>query len=301
MKKKPTKRDGHNLCPGCSEPVSLNRNMLYDRRERVWHHVCALRALSDHFRTPLDLSALDGELIEFEIGDASIKQYSDHWTAFFRAPRDFVLRAIRFGSDFGLSNCFVGADNVLGTLHAQNAIFGDDLEARLLPVGETVVHTGIDITMNLHPRPNSPPPRLTLVGELFDPKKRTALRDCSPFITAVGLHGLVQPHALVTFDASVYAPTHFERLAADDHVGWVIERVSLCCFAGDALSEMGRGEPARITTLESKEIARPLKGRITQVPTFTAQPGEWISLTLRNTAPEARSFTGRLIGQYVSG
>lgn len=296
---KKKKESPRNLCPAPDCGMEVNKESIADSRERLWHRDCAFRTLAGHFRTPLDLEALDGEPVAFEVpGEfAELRRTGGKLTAVFRSPREFALRAIRFGDDdFGLYGGYIGAEGIFYCAPtSENAVFGDDFDERLLSIGDRVVHTGIDVTFCLVARGNNEStPRLTLVGELFDPKERrrkAAARRGEAGLVVAGLysHEHVEPGATVKLTTSVYTPTHFERLTADAHADWSVERVSIGCFIGDWFGVL--------TELRSVDMeARSLCGRRTPLPTFVATPGESVTVHLRNNGAVARRFAGRLIG-----
>lgn len=289
------KRPRRDLCPapGCGNPAI--DDVVHDKRERPWHRSCAAQALADHFRTPLDLEYLDGQPIDFMLPDehSIITHHGDLTTIVWRAPRDFILHAVRFGGDFGLWGMFIGADNPLGCAPtSDNAVFGDDLDGRLLDFGDFRVSMGLDITITIIG--SVEPPTLALVGELFDPKERRRKlpsRNNAPAIYGLKSYEPIGPGDSTKLTAAIYLPTHFERIAIDDPTDWVIDDVMICCFAGDVATEMKLKE-LRSVSPEQKII----RNRVTILPTFVAMPGEIVVVHLRNTSIAARHFRGRLIG-----
>ncbi len=161
------------LCPGCSELVVNAVGIIEDSRGRPWHSSCAIHALANHFRTPLDLAALAGQRIEFEIpGEhASLTLYKGYDCAVLRSPRDFILRAVQLGDDTGLYGLLVGCNNVFSQAPTtENAFFGRDFKNGLLEIGAFAAQTGLDITFQF--LKSTITPRIKLIGELFDPKTK---------------------------------------------------------------------------------------------------------------------------------
>jgi hypothetical protein len=290
------------LCPapGCWEPVLTDP--VHDRRERAWHRGCALRALSDHFRTPPDLEALAGERVEFDVpGEhARVDVRGDLASAVFRAPRDFVLRAVVLGGDVGLHAMFVGAENALCQAPVgENAVRAGDLEGGVLAMAPSRVLTGMDVTLHyLLDRPPSPPAPVKLVGELVDSRPRGRPPSLGPRQPPVchgfGSHEPVPAGETVEVRlCGIFTATTFERVSADDWRDWTVERVKVSGFAGAAADEVA----ARL----DRAVGRPLSGRTTSLPTFVARPGEWVGLVVRNRAPAARKLNGRLYGTASYG
>jgi len=286
------------LCPapGCGAPVT--KTSIRDGRGRYWHRACALRVLAGHFRTPLDREALAGAPVRLTVpGEHATTQRTrdrdrpetDLISVQLIAPHAFHLNAVRLYNDAALCALFVGSYNGFAFSPArENEIRGADFVDGLVDV-DLPIAQGVVIELRLAVKTDAAV-RLELLGEWPNPRKARAPRSQALLVAGVYSVDAVAEGTSIAVACATFVSTVLDRLAVDDWVGWVIERVAIGSFAGCAL-----GEDPTDRFLSPHVVEIPLTARVTALPTFFARPGEHIHLSLRNKGP-ARRFSGRLYG-----
>lgn len=247
------------LCPGCEDPAPPD---FEDAAGRPWHREHALKALADHFRTPL--SPVDAtKAVSFECEGKR-----------FQAPHSFHLREIVFLDDSEISGVFIGNLNMVIAY-----LDGGSIRPRDLPDRTIVIDHDVPLGLLVQIGAVNDRFRWKLVGERRPEKDRP--RPASRTILAVAPIRCEEVPPGGTAKTSFTMPCAFrgDRVVVDDWKGWTVVAVRL------------GGDPGRAIVDE-----QPLTGPSTPMPTYTAKIGELVEYEMRNKAGIPRRFVGRVYG-----
>lgn len=249
----------HKLCPGCEK---LANEDFTDVTGRSWHRACALRALGDGFRTPLDLI------------DATAAVAFESTEEVWQTPHSFHLREIILCDDVELSGVYLGNKAMVYALQAP-------IRPRDLPERKLIIDHDFQLGLQLNMNGNPKKFKYRLVGE-----RRPESVEHKPGPNCVLAVGSLRDDELVgakkTAEARFCMPGSFrgERVVCDDWKEWEIVDVQLGVDPGRST----QNKPMKLT------------GYSTDVTTYTARVGEMITYTMRNIGDQPRRLVARVYG-----